>query len=52
VLGALVTVLLIPIVPAGVPIIIAAGVSAVAGWRLASGHLSGRASKPEEGTES
>ncbi|MFD2839369.1 AzlC family ABC transporter permease [Populibacterium corticicola] len=52
VLGALVTVLLIPIVPAGVPIIIAAGVSAVAGWRLASRHLSGRASKPEEGTES
>lgn len=34
VVAALVTVLLIPAVPAGVPIIIAAGVSALLGWKL------------------
>lgn len=45
VLGAFVTLMLIPAVPAGVPIILAAAVSAAAGWALASKHESRNAGK-------
>lgn len=39
VLGAVVTLVLIPVVPAGMPIIAAAALSAIAGWKITSHNL-------------
>jgi predicted branched-subunit amino acid permease len=43
-LGAVVALAAVPLVPAGVPVLLAAGVAVVAGWRSLSVPAAGRAS--------